>query len=240
MTLKRAGSLLAALSLPELPTVVLSLAGAPPILADALAPMADRFIVDTRTTPLARVASIAASARGYLADLGWIESFPWRELTARFFDDPTTRPMLTAISRVEIRHGWRADGATATDARLYAGWLASRLGWNLTGAGSARAPHGTVAIDVEADPAVPHQAGTLLSVTLRGHVGGAEACARVERAPEDAGYSWSVAIGDSPPIARRHGLSPRDETWLLVRALDASEPDHVLRAAIASAAGWRA
>lgn len=58
-----------------------------------------------------------------LRDLAWMRLKPWRDMVARFFDDPGLREELFSIRRVDVTCGSQAEG-------LYlVGWLGSRLGW---------------------------------------------------------------------------------------------------------------
>jgi hypothetical protein len=239
VTAKRAASILGTLAISELPTVVLPLAGAQPLLADQLVATADRWIVDTRSTPIARVAQIAASARGYVADLGWAEMFPWRDLTARFFDDPSLLPMLSSIERVEVLHAPRPDGGTPPDVRLYLGWLASRLGWRLGGPDRAHAGERDVLLSIASEKGATHGAGSIRAVTLEGPIDGRRVRVHVAREAGAGGFEWRVERDGAAPSQHSFRLTVRDELWLLTHCIDASEPDRVLRAAIAAGAGWR-
>lgn len=236
VTAKRAASILSALSISELPTVVLPLASAQPLLTEQLVATADRWVLDTRSTPLARVAQIAASARGYVADLGWAESFPWRDLTARFFDEAALLPLLASIERVEVLHAARDGGTTPSDVRLYLGWLASRLGWRLGGPDRAHAAGRDVLLAIRAEKASPHGAGAILAVAIEGAIDGRRARVSVARAPGAGGFAWKIEREAEPPMSHTFRLTLRDELWLLTRCIDASEPDRVLRGAIAAAA----
>jgi hypothetical protein len=62
---------------------------------------------------------------GYVVDLAWLRSMPWRERVAASFDPPAWRPGLERIEEVIVRH--RADSAIS--GLLLMGWMASRLGW---------------------------------------------------------------------------------------------------------------
>jgi glucose-6-phosphate dehydrogenase assembly protein OpcA len=64
----------------------------------------------------------------YVVDLAWLRSTPWRERLAATFDPAHLRPELQTISSVCVRHH-PASGAAAL---LLLGWLASRLGWQLS------------------------------------------------------------------------------------------------------------
>jgi glucose-6-phosphate dehydrogenase assembly protein OpcA len=58
-----------------------------------------------------------------MRDLAWMRLKPWRDMVARFFDDPGLREELFSIRKVSVASGSDAEG-------LYlAGWLGSRLGW---------------------------------------------------------------------------------------------------------------
>lgn len=101
-------------------------------LLDEMLAMADRFIVDSARfaepeRALPRLAGLCAG-RGNcpLADLSWGRTAPWRELLAQLFDDPSLRPILDALSRLEVRC---AAGAHPIQGLLLAGWLASCLRW---------------------------------------------------------------------------------------------------------------
>lgn len=235
---KRALSIVAALSLADLPTVVLALTDAHFCALDALVEAADRTILDSRAIPLERMEALVSQAPGYVADLGWIELFPFRDLTARAFDDPAWLPMLQALETIEVRHAALEDGKAAPDARLYVGWLASRIGATLIGPERARLGEHEIAIRLVAEAASPHGVGSILGVSFGGKVDGEERRVRIERLPQDSGFACSLE-GHGETVEHRFRLIARDERWLFARALDASEPDHVLRDSIRMAAGWR-
>jgi glucose-6-phosphate dehydrogenase assembly protein OpcA len=60
-----------------------------------------------------------------VVDLAWLRSTPWRERVAAAFDPLAYRDDLRTVSAVTVRH--RED--SVAPAALFAGWLASRLGW---------------------------------------------------------------------------------------------------------------
>ncbi|HEX8054390.1 MAG TPA: OpcA/G6PD domain-containing protein, partial [Thermoleophilaceae bacterium] len=62
---------------------------------------------------------------GYVVDLAWLRSAPWRERIASTFDPDVWRPALFDIESVTIRH----HPDSAISGLLLIGWLASRLGW---------------------------------------------------------------------------------------------------------------
>jgi len=69
-------------------------------------------------------------SRSAFSDFNWTRIRAWRELTAQFFDAPRFRSYLEGVERVEIEFASdNANKPNATQAYLYAGWLASRLKW---------------------------------------------------------------------------------------------------------------
>jgi hypothetical protein len=60
-----------------------------------------------------------------LADLAFMRLAPWQDMIAQFFDDPTLREDLFSITGLEIESGSDAE------ALYLAGWLGSRLSWEI-------------------------------------------------------------------------------------------------------------
>jgi glucose-6-phosphate dehydrogenase assembly protein OpcA len=60
-----------------------------------------------------------------IADLNWRRLAPWQELTAEAFDAPERWSSLMEVDRVTIDY----ERGNPTQALLFLGWLASRLGW---------------------------------------------------------------------------------------------------------------
>lgn len=115
---------------------------------DQLVHLGDRLIVDSSDfddllVGMRRLASVRR--RSGVGDLAWRRLGWWQELSAQFFDVPRFRRYLPNLSRLIIRyavppsHGRRrqrdaadvAPGVASpmSQALLYAGWIASRLGW---------------------------------------------------------------------------------------------------------------
>ncbi|CAA9528578.1 MAG: hypothetical protein AVDCRST_MAG30-3582 [uncultured Solirubrobacteraceae bacterium] len=95
---------------------------------DALRRLAQVVLIDSLDEPELQVALCRADELAqdlYVVDLAWLRSTPWRERVAAAFDPPAFRAGLADISAVTVRH--REDSAAA--GMLFAGWLASRLGW---------------------------------------------------------------------------------------------------------------
>jgi glucose-6-phosphate dehydrogenase assembly protein OpcA len=63
-------------------------------------------------------------------DFNWTRIKPWRELAAQCFDPEGRGALLRAVDRVAIEYAVEAGEETCPfQAYLFAGWLASRLGW---------------------------------------------------------------------------------------------------------------
>lgn len=117
--------------------------GEPPwgsMLIETLVDGSDQLIVDSSDAQdtdrfLVSAADLIRRKHAHcaLSDLNWARQTPWREMTAQFFDPPALRPFLGAVDRVTVEYaaGDEEDPANAVPAYLYAGWLASRLGWTL-------------------------------------------------------------------------------------------------------------
>ena len=148
------------LLLPDLP-VFLWWTETPPLDAsyfDELLALADRLIVDSadfarpdRTLP--RLHAVARAGHGSygVTDFNWTRITPWRELTSQFFDVPAWRPFLDGITGIRVGFAVEADGREIhpSQALLFVGWLASRLGWMAT------------------EPLAPSEAGGLLFAVRR-------------------------------------------------------------------------
>ncbi|MEP7082533.1 MAG: glucose-6-phosphate dehydrogenase assembly protein OpcA [Chloroflexota bacterium] len=113
---------------------------------DQLVEMGDHLIVDSSDFGdllggMRRLANVRR--RSGVGDLAWERLRWWHELTAQFFDAPRFRRYLPNLSRLHIRYAVAppasrpqrnddlAPGVAApmTQALLYAGWIATRLGW---------------------------------------------------------------------------------------------------------------
>lgn len=105
---------------------------------EAMVDGCDRMIVDTSNAVHGGQALIALydllrrkKASCAITDLNWAYQAPWREMVAQFFDEMTLRPYLNGIDRISIEYaaGDEESATNAAQAYLFAGWLASRLGW---------------------------------------------------------------------------------------------------------------
>ena len=137
---ERLASAVIPLLLPDLP-VFLWWTETPPLDAthfDDLLALADRLIVDSsdfsrpdRTLPRLHAVARAGHGRYGVTDFNWARITAWRELVSQFFDVPAWRPYLDGITGLRIGFAVDADGREIhpSQALLFIGWLASRLGW---------------------------------------------------------------------------------------------------------------
>ncbi|MCP2014078.1 glucose-6-phosphate dehydrogenase assembly protein OpcA [Deinococcus sp. HSC-46F16] len=89
------------------------------VLLSELTEIADQVIADSLTLDI-------PPARHYaLADLGWSRSAGWREGLAQLFDSPDAARQLGRVRELEVTY----VGENDLPARLFAGWVASTLGW---------------------------------------------------------------------------------------------------------------
>jgi glucose-6-phosphate dehydrogenase assembly protein OpcA len=134
-----------ALLVPDLPVAVWWPRGLPRVGSDSstsslperLAPLADRWIIDTAATQDAAALSQTAARFAPRAggtplgssvhDLAWMRLLPWRELTAQFFDPRAFRARLQELDLLEVSTS--ASPPPGAEALLWIAWLAGRLGW---------------------------------------------------------------------------------------------------------------
>ena len=188
----------------ELPTVLWRPGGADEVV-DRLLGLTDVILLDSdeQSDPaaaLVRAGELLGSA--YVVDLAWLRTTPWRERVAASFDPPWRRPALERIAEVDVRH----RGSSRACALLWAGWMASRLGWapeplgqDPSGAGLAGAatrPDAEVGVRLEpVELRTPGLAGVTVACTdgfalsLDRAPGGLEAH---RHAPDGEETSWKV------------------------------------------------
>lgn len=102
-------------------------------LFNHLVDLADRIVLDSARSgeslaylkSLARLVKEKQSVVSF-ADMSWSRIYGWRLLVARLFDAPADRANLAQVGEVTIGHG-----GNLAEPLLLAGWLSSRLGWEL-------------------------------------------------------------------------------------------------------------
>jgi glucose-6-phosphate dehydrogenase assembly protein OpcA len=228
---------------------------------EQLVEMCDRVIIDSADFGsllggMRRTANLRR--RSGVGDLSWERLSWWQELTAQFFDAPRFRRYLPNLSRLAIRYAVppptsrrhdedsevaRGVPAPMAQALLYAGWIATRLGWRryrtlshvADGGFRLRLEGRHEMVDLLVEPIATDavRPGELLSVRLRslGETGAAEFI--VDRDGDDAMVATN-ADGMTALLRRVPMESPREPELLSSQlTLDAADPvyEEALRAA---------
>src|SRR2546428_1951865 len=202
---ERLASAVIPLLVPDLP-VFLWWTGNPPFGRrhfEGLTALADRLIFDSADFArpdqvLPAIARVSEQARGRfgITDLNWTRLTPWREIVSTFFDVPAYRPFLDVITGVRVGFAVDMDGRDIhpSQALLFVGWLASRLGWRATqspapaeagGHPLAPAPGGGAPMKGRLRAPLPRRPdeGGASGASPPSGTGGAPTAVRVERPP---------------------------------------------------------
>ncbi len=127
-------SLVQELAVPDIPTVVWW-TGAKLLVSrtfSGLAAMAATVLIDSsgRARDEETLRELCTFAERFpkatLHDLAFMRLTPWQDIIAQFFDDPTLREDLFSLVGLEIESGSEAE------AIYLAGWLGSRLSWQVS------------------------------------------------------------------------------------------------------------
>jgi glucose-6-phosphate dehydrogenase assembly protein OpcA len=231
-TLARAPSFVAALCMPEVPTLLLLLEPAPPNLVAALVREASRIIVDSEALGLPTADALARATTAHFTDLAWLRLYPWRNHLASAFDDPRWRAAVTAIRRVQIT---TAGVDPSPEARLLLGWLASRLGWKIQGPG--RAVDGLnehVEIELCYRSAGYLPGGSLIEVEVTAQLGDAHVLLSIERSERGLQVVHSAEGLGSRVLSTN--LEVPSLAALVDRAFASTQPDRAAREALGAAA----
>jgi hypothetical protein len=113
----------------EIPTVLWSPHGHHEAV-EALAGMTDVILVDSDDAPEPAAGLEQAEhelSSAYVVDLAWLRTTPWRERLAASFDTPARRAMLAGVDGFTVRH----HANSTASALLLAGWISSRLHWDI-------------------------------------------------------------------------------------------------------------
>jgi glucose-6-phosphate dehydrogenase assembly protein OpcA len=113
----------------EIPTVLWSPHGHEDAV-EALAGITDVMLIDSDDAPdpatgLERAEEELGAA--YVVDLAWLRTTPWRERLAASFDPPGRRATLASVDGFTVRH----HPNSRASALLLAGWISSRLRWDI-------------------------------------------------------------------------------------------------------------
>ena len=113
----------------EIPTIVWSPHGHDEAV-EALRGLIDVMLIDSDDAPDPAVALARAEQEhrlAYVVDLAWLRTTPWRERLAASFDPPRRRAMLASVDGFKVRH----KANSTASALLLAGWISSRLHWDI-------------------------------------------------------------------------------------------------------------
>lgn len=221
-------------------------------LFDRLAQMADRIVIDSAAfdhpyDDLLRLSRMIAdrSRRMHFSDLNWGRLTAWRTLLASFWDVPDYRPLLDEIDLVEIsyRSSNDAPDQIAPRALIMAGWLASRLGWEVVGQSTRtdgvvkfelRAGDGSIALVFEQDRTARLNDGMVSTVVLSAGTGAAKFS--VAKRTDGTKLETEAQIGNERSVGRVLSYENRTEADQLGRELAFLSRDAIYEAALSRAA----
>ena len=227
-------------------------------LFDDLIKVIDRLIVDTATVDdpsgeLRHLAETIAPPHGCpkLSDFAWARLAPWRQVVTQFFDPPAAHDAIAEIDEVHLAYGAPPAAGTSglSAALLFAGWLATRLGWHTPGEmvpvrgtpgawrvtlrAGGRRHRREVALTLR--PSEATLARESLAEVAISAGGGAAGTFRVERIDALGLATWSD-VPETPAAHRVVYADLPDEAALLADELRVFGRDAVYEAALAFAA----
>ncbi len=226
-------------------------------LFDRLAQMADRIVIDSAAfdhpyDDLLRLSKMIddKSRRMRVSDLNWGRLTSWRTLLASFWDVPAYRPLLDEIDRVTIKYRSPQDAPEeiAPKALLLAGWLASRLGWEVVGTAVGKATRGTeegavcelragdrsIALAFVRDETAGPDDVIISTVTLSAKNGAANFS--VAKRTDGSKLETEAQIGSERSVGRVLAYEIRTEAAQLSRELAFLSRDAIYEAAVARVA----
>ena len=222
-------------------------------LFDRLAQMADRIVIDSAAfdrpyDDMLRLGQTISdqSRRMRVSDLNRGRLTSWRTLLASFWDVPDYHPLLGEIDRVAIEYCPPKDAPEeiAPQALLLAGWLASRLGWEVAGKVS-RDSKGTCACELRSgdraiglsfvpDKTAGLNQGMISSVAFAARNG--EANFSVAKRADGTKLQTEAQIGTERTVGRVLAYEMRSEAEQLGRELAFLNRDVIYEASVARAA----
>ena len=230
---------------------------------------ADRLVIDSAEfedtqrdlVEMNKLFTGAHSGRVGISDLNWARLTFWRGLLADFYDVPAYQMWLDNIDRVRIDYVGpeRAPETVAPQALLIAGWLASRLEWELADeqraqknsqtmsfkfSGSERgssptvregAAHRAITVELNRVERGQRKPGRLVEVELRSS---AETTAsfRVARSADNLHLLTEAKLGSDTQRGRVLPVRNRTAAQLLSREMEILCNDQIYQEAIAYAA----
>jgi glucose-6-phosphate dehydrogenase assembly protein OpcA len=272
VTLKATGRFVAELPSAALPLMVSDLStfvwwrGAleisEPVLKNLLA-AADRLVIDSAEfeNPLRELLQVhklfQQQKQGVgVSDLNWARLTFWRGLLADFYDVPAYRESLDGIEQVRIDYVSPAQAplTIAPQAMLFAGWLASRLGWTLMRATeetneviefefSSKGPRGSatagekrlIKLTLNRVETGTRKPGRLVQVELQS-TGQHAASFRVARSADNVHLFTEAQVGKAVQKGRVLPVRNRSAARLLAREMEILCNDQIYQEAVAMAA----
>lgn len=269
ITLKATGKFVAELPSAALPLLVPDLAtflwwqDAPRVsdkVLDTLLRATDRLIIDSANfadphRDLLETNKIF-SDKNYdhvgLSDLNWARLTFWRGLLADFYDVPAYQPLLSSIGQIQIDYVGpeRAPEKVAPQALLMAGWLASRLQWQLsedqldelnkTTSFNFQSKDGrAIKLELNRVDQGEHRPGRLVQVELRANgdeTGAPSASFAVSRSADNLHLVTEAKLGPTTHRGRVLPVRNRSTAQLLSREMEILCNDQIYQEAVAVAA----
>ena len=191
-----------------------------------------------------------------ISDLNWARLTFWRGLLADYYDVPAYQPFLSSIHQVRIEYVGpeRAPNTLAPQVLLIAGWLGSRLQWQLsdeepvdennqTTSFSFNSKDGrAIKLELNRVERGEHKPGRLVQVELRGggdetgEGGGRPASFIVSRSEDNLHLVTEAKLGPTSHRGRVLPVRNRSNAQLLSREMEILCNDQIYQEAVAIAA----
>ena len=181
-----------------------------------------------------------------ISDLNWVRLTAWRALLATFYDVPDYRHSLDRLHRVVIEYAIPHQGTSslAPRALMFAGWLASRLGWRLNPNVISRRDSVTFEFNVDRRQVVVEFVPTHSSLIEAGRIaratlsceGDSAVSFAIKRSEDRSRIETEVLLGDKKKTQRVLSYESWDEAALIGRELEIQGHDKVYEQAVLAAA----
>lgn len=254
-------SLIVALAVPDLPTFVWW-PGQPPLddhRFRRVALVANRMIIDSLdfskcAENMVRVAALCRDVGDQCAisDLNWARLGPWRSMMSQFFDKPECNWALNHVTDLTLEYGRSKNGKlNAAQPMLFAGWLASRLGWDRTrtlassqlhGACSTRDGSGqTIDISMQAREVPSQFNGYLLGATVTARTSDKTGKFEIARVGDDlTTVKMTATLDDNVVTEHAMRSEPANLSQLLLRELENTMAEQIFQDALCDAEQYAA